>query len=205
MPILGIKNKQSLAKRLNKFVDCNLFYKYIDKEAGNMTYFSINKDVYTTLISDTGVSTQKCKGINSKVDTYQPKSLNIYSSINNSSINKKNIYPQEILSLTNFWLERYKNEKWFKVVKDIEKYKEDCNDSFDKLIRLDKFTSKQIEKVIRALFDEQGQFYQFWIEQGNIRSPKKFRQKMKQKDITYFEWFLFKLPKEEEKQMLKYL
>ena len=108
LPILNI-GKRTLARRLDKMVDCGLLKKYIDKKAGNYTYFRLVEDVYLSLISkktnenlkgmDKTVqgTFEKSKGYgqkSTKVCTkksigYGQKSTDIYSSTNNSSISTK--------------------------------------------------------------------------------------------------------------------
>ena len=51
LPILHIKSKKAIARRLNKMVNCGLMEKYVNRKEGNYTYFRIVKDVYWSLIS----------------------------------------------------------------------------------------------------------------------------------------------------------
>jgi len=62
-PLLGIKNKRAIEKRVKKLVDNNLLDKKIYKELGNKTYFSITQFAYDLTIENKGVCTPECKGV----------------------------------------------------------------------------------------------------------------------------------------------
>jgi hypothetical protein len=86
LPILGITNKNNIARRFDKFIQAGIMSKYVHKEGGIFTYFHITLK-YFELIE---VSTVKDIPIYSKVDRYLPESREgIYSKVetNNSSIN----------------------------------------------------------------------------------------------------------------------
>ena len=86
LPILGINNKNNIARRFDKFVNCSIMNKFVNKKGGNYTNFRL-ADKYLELIE---VSTQKDIPIYSKVDTYLLKSRDpIYSKVDtkDSSIN----------------------------------------------------------------------------------------------------------------------
>lgn len=65
LPCLGITNKQVIARHFNKFVECGIMKKYIDKKGGIFTCYCLTTE-YLTLVEG---STQKLIGIDSKVDT----------------------------------------------------------------------------------------------------------------------------------------
>ncbi len=102
LPCIGINNKQVIARRFTKFADCGIMEKYVHKDSGIFTCFSLTKK-YLTLVgkSDESLpkvdlstkklippSTQKLIGVDSKVDTpinlkvdTKDSSININSSI----------------------------------------------------------------------------------------------------------------------------
>jgi len=49
LPILKIDNRRSLARRIDKLVDCGILEKFIDKDQGNLTYFRFVKEKYYQL------------------------------------------------------------------------------------------------------------------------------------------------------------
>lgn len=126
LPILKIKNKNTLARRLEKLVKAGILEKYIDKEAGNYTYFRIIEEGYKALITSTKeggyllksrkVSTQNEKG-------YLLKSRNIYSSTNDSSISiKEDIsdFEKQILEkLQRIEIYPYQQEKDLQLIREI--------------------------------------------------------------------------------------
>jgi len=50
LPILGITNKQVIARRFKKMVDAGILKSYLHKKNGVYSCFQINEDEYNTLI-----------------------------------------------------------------------------------------------------------------------------------------------------------
>jgi len=109
LPILGIKSKDGLSKRINKLIKVHILEKYIDKKAGNFTYFRIIGEHFSLLITSSQskqeentyrlksrkVSDESSEGIGRKFgrvsdessEGYRTKVRNIYSSTIDSSTN----------------------------------------------------------------------------------------------------------------------
>lgn len=49
LPILALE-RRAIARRFDKYIKCGLIEKYIDKSAGNMTYFKLVEQVYVSLL-----------------------------------------------------------------------------------------------------------------------------------------------------------
>lgn len=52
LPIIGITNRNNIARRFQKNVDCGLMEKYVKMNGGTYTGFRLVEDVYITLIQD---------------------------------------------------------------------------------------------------------------------------------------------------------
>lgn len=74
LPLLKIKNKNVLARKLRKLIDLGLLESYIDQSQGNKTYWKTGSNFYKLLFE--GVSTQKSGGIYSKVERVSTQKSN---------------------------------------------------------------------------------------------------------------------------------
>lgn len=84
MPLLEIKNKDVIARHINKLIEAKLLDKIVSKEMGNKTFYKIGVNA-KCLYFDT-LPTQKLVASDSKVDTLPTqKSYNSY--INDTNIN----------------------------------------------------------------------------------------------------------------------
>jgi len=68
-------------------------------------------------------------------------------------------------------------------------------DTFDKMLRIDKYEYKDIIKVIDELFKGS---LTWWIDTNNFRTPVKFRKNTKD-GLTHFELFLYKIKNQSTK------
>lgn len=130
LPILGINNKNNIARRFDKFVQSGIMEKHVHKDGGNFTTFKLTMK-YIELVE---VSTQKDIPIYSKVESYLPESRKgIYSkvetkdsSINNSSINSSIINTidkhkpekSEIFDITKEQKPRLMNDRTWELFKE---------------------------------------------------------------------------------------
>lgn len=91
LPCLGINNREVIARRFNKFIEAGIMDKFVNKDGGSFTCFTLNNK-YLTLVEG---STEKSIGIDSKVDTPIDSKVDTKDSSikKNSSIklNKENI------------------------------------------------------------------------------------------------------------------
>lgn len=166
MPMLWIKNRQALRKRVNKLVDCWILEKHLLN--WNSTYFRF-WEKYDLIISDTPVENKdvdggKLKslgGVNSKVEGGKLKSLGIKHSTNNSTNNINNTIVNSATSPTekggrkdavegsntllnkviNHWnsIDKIWNAKWLPQCRRITK---DITEEWDKIYK--KYTPEDI-------------------------------------------------------------
>lgn len=96
LPILEIKNKETISRLFNKMVKSGLLERYIKKINGVYTCYRVNPEKYKTLIKDPTRTTEKSRGDDPKVDTpIDSKVETKDSSININSSIKYNIYGSE--------------------------------------------------------------------------------------------------------------
>jgi len=62
-PLLCIKSKRVIARRLEKLVKIGLLEKITDKKEGNKTFFNVTDLAYTLVINGTDLSTVEYKGV----------------------------------------------------------------------------------------------------------------------------------------------
>jgi hypothetical protein len=111
LPLMKINNKEVIARRLNKLCKYGIFKKFLDKSAGNKTYFTTT-EITDTFYKTIEVSTQKSegcrlksrKGVDSKVE-----SLSTEKSDNN--IHSNNNIPNSIPYNYNSTIEKEIKEK----------------------------------------------------------------------------------------------
>lgn len=85
LPLLKIKNKESLSRRLKKFIELDLVEIHIDQVNGNKVYWRAGTNFYKIFYSE--VSTQTSTPIDSKVDTLSTqKSNNQYTNNQSNSL-----------------------------------------------------------------------------------------------------------------------
>lgn len=87
LPLAGINNREVIARRLNKYVQCGLLKKYVYKKGGSYSCFCFT-DKYQELIGKTqksDLSTQKSTRVDSKVETKDS------STIRNTSTKDKRV------------------------------------------------------------------------------------------------------------------
>lgn len=125
------------------------------------------------------------------------------NNINNKKIQSKEEtqivkqYPDVVIELTDYFCTQYQehaNDMYIAVTKkDTDKTLENWRDTFDKLLRLDKQEPDVIKRVIDALFEDGGQFREFWIDKGNLRTANKFRNNLKDGSMKVFDFLKLKL------------
>lgn len=91
-PLLNIKDKETISKRIKKIQIAGLIEKYLDRDDGNKTYFNITPKCYN-LLESRNLPAQKSKPTRSKGDTLPAQKSNnnniINNNINNSFSEKK--------------------------------------------------------------------------------------------------------------------
>lgn len=76
LPVLRIKDKEALAKRLDKMVECGILEKKYVRQGGNYTYFRLNYDVYSRLVTSskgTDENRNPVQGTDQKPEGYRSK------------------------------------------------------------------------------------------------------------------------------------
>jgi len=89
LPIIGIKNRDSLSRRMKKMCDAGILERYIKKENGSYSCYRFTEKYTTLLEKFTEHTTQKSGGDDSKVDTLSTqKSGQKISLLNKTSLLK---------------------------------------------------------------------------------------------------------------------
>lgn len=189
LPVLRIKDKEAVSKRLDKMVLCGLLEKKYIKNGGNYTYFRIVPEAFATLITSSGGTDKNRNRTDGKPDGYRSKteqgtdenrnrvpieSRNKDPIINDPSISNNNQSEtfQESLRISRLLLELHLaiDPKFGAYPGKADAMIVRWSKDVDKLIRLDSRSPEEIERVLRwAKADS------FWS--ANIMSGKKLREK----------------------------
>ena len=139
MPLLEIKNKEVIARHIQKLCDCNLLEKVVSFEMGNKTFFKIGEKASCLFFdkiedypidSNHTLSTQKSEAIDSKVDTLSTqKSNNSYikdTYINNKDRETKIAYRENVTLKEKEYkglIEKYGKDKTDRLLNKLSAYK----------------------------------------------------------------------------------
>jgi hypothetical protein len=112
LPILGIKNKEVVARHFTKFVRCGIMDKKVFNKGGKYTYFKLTNKFQELISSSESQSTIKSKPIDSKVVRSLDSKVETNDSDTkyNSNTKQSNIYIAEKKPDINYQLFEYWNE-----------------------------------------------------------------------------------------------
>ena len=171
MPLLGIKNKETISRNIKKLVNCGLLEMRLLKEMNNKTFYRVG--VNASVLFFGNVSTQRSIGVDSKIDRVSTqKSNNSY--INDSDINNTN-----------------KNKNDHNNDRDLDSVKNKLELDFDEIWKI--YPSQCPDRLVRLRTDKKTSFERYksslkkWSHNqiilyinSYISDCKKTRQYMKQ-------------------------
>lgn len=146
MPILGLKSKDSLYRRMKKMVECGLLEHFTKKQAGTFSCYKFTNKLEELLSSISEGTDEKSEGVRMKSRTgTDEKSEQKISLLEDQSIKKIN-YSQEARELTEYLYD--KMDKPTSYLTNKQKKLNSWIKDLDKMLRLDKISPTDIRKAI---------------------------------------------------------
>ncbi len=194
-PLLGIGCKRTIERRLSAFVKIGLLKKFMDKDAGNMTYFNITDFAYSAIIECKPLCIPESKGLehdNPKVSTSESETLctsdSYNSKLDNSKLNSKlsivaNKISDVVIEKTQSDLdaEKIADLLYSKILTEQPEFKgkkESWIADIEKCIRIDGRDLERLSRCIGWIYTPAGEFWR-----ANVLSGKKLRANYDQMEL----------------------
>jgi len=188
LPILNIKSKDVIRRRLKKLVDKKILTHYTKKNMGTFSFYGVGQNYLKLISTDWGTTlksggttlksegtTQKSEPYDSKVGggTTQKSEQNInllkddsIKDIKEECVKNKFLHESDEMKLSKLLFKKMKDNNDKAKEPNFQKWAE----NIDKLMRLDKYSADEITKMIEFCQSDH-----FW--KSNILSTKKLREK----------------------------
>lgn len=176
LPILGIKSKDGLYRRMKKYVECGIMKHYTKRAGGTYSCYLFNKETLTLLLgSKPDTSDEKSEGYGSKVGGGTDEKSEQKTLLSKETLPpEKDIssLPAEAVGITDSLIKHVRslNPRAKNVTTGIKKTRMNWAGDIEKIHRIDKRSYDEIDGILRWVIEDD-----FWFQQ--ILSGSKLREK----------------------------